>query len=56
MFGPRSYVVCFWSFFSRPSPKAGRELHIDRMDEGRMREGGRDGWMTLSELEPVTGP
>ena len=30
-------------FFSRPSPKAGRELHIDRMDEGG-REAG-----TLSE-------
>ena len=27
-------------FFSRPSPKAGRELHIDRMrdDEGGMRD------------------
>ena len=26
-------------FFSRPSPKAGRELHIDRMMEGGMMQG-----------------
>ena len=39
-------------FFSRPSPKAGRELHIDRMMEGWWGRRRR----TLSEPEPVTGP
>ena len=29
-------------FFSRPSPKAGRELQIDRMDEGGREAGMRD--------------
>ena len=38
-------------FFSRPSPKAGRELQIDRMMEG-----GREEDRTLSEKSLVTGP
>ena len=38
-------------FFSRPSPKAGRELQTEL--NTRIMNGGR---RTLSEPEPVTGP
>ena len=41
------------TFFSRPSPKAGRELHIDRMrDDGGMMD---DEWWTLREKSAGAG-
>ena len=49
LLGEISILKCF---FSRPSPKAGRELHIDRMDD----EGGRQGPLVKNQPEPVTGP
>ena len=41
------------TFFSRPSPKAGRELQTE-LDRRRMMEGG--GPLAKDQPEPVTGP
>ena len=49
-----SDILTVNEFFSRPSPKAGRELQTVS-DTRRMMKNDEEWWRTLSKPEPVTG-